>query len=104
MLDDPCAVAARGVRVTAVELAGRVHGRRDPAGPPGLRQRTAAELPPDSVELERRPLFGQAAFRRFERELPYTTGQYVDMLIDWRHDGPGTAVQGARVAEIVRRT
>jgi len=54
--------------------------RWDPATQPGFRLPAAAEMPEDSQELDRSGHFGQAVFRRWERELRYSTGAYLDVL------------------------
>jgi hypothetical protein len=48
--------------------------------PPGLRLPPAEAIPQDSEELDRSGRFGPAAFRRYERELAYTTAAYLDVL------------------------
>jgi SAM-dependent methyltransferase len=55
----------------------------DPATPPGLRLRPAADIPRDSDEIDRSGRFGPAVFRRYERELTYTTRQYLDVLLTY---------------------
>ncbi|MGW3247106.1 class I SAM-dependent methyltransferase [Streptomyces sp. NPDC001070] len=57
--------------------------RFDPATPPGLRQAAAAEIPMDSEETDRSGRFGPALFHRYERELPYTTTEYLDLLLSY---------------------
>ena len=54
--------------------------RWDPATPPGLRLPVATAIPQDSAELDRSGLFGAAVFRRYEWDLAYATGAYLDVL------------------------
>ena len=54
--------------------------RWDPATKPGLRLPAAAGIPEDSQELDRSGRFGPAVFRRWERELSYSTDAYLDLL------------------------
>ncbi|GAA0376801.1 class I SAM-dependent methyltransferase [Microbispora corallina] len=58
--------------------------RFDPATPPGLRLRPAAEIPyDDDGELERSGRFGPPVFRRHEWELSYSTAEYLDLLLTY---------------------
>jgi SAM-dependent methyltransferase len=57
--------------------------RWDTHTPAGLRLLAAAEIPEDSEELDRSGRFGRAAFRRYERELSYTTAAYRDLLLTY---------------------
>ncbi|WUH99669.1 class I SAM-dependent methyltransferase [Spirillospora sp. NBC_00431] len=52
----------------------------DPSTPPGLQLPSAADVPSDSEELDRSGRFGPAIFRRYERELTYSTVAYLDLL------------------------
>ncbi|PSK95854.1 methyltransferase family protein [Murinocardiopsis flavida] len=54
--------------------------RFDPATPPGLRLRPAADILEDRAEPPGSERFGPAEFRRYEWELTYTTGEYLDLL------------------------
>ncbi|WP_273699431.1 class I SAM-dependent methyltransferase [Actinomadura graeca] len=54
--------------------------RFDPSTPPGLRLLAATEIPQNRDELDRSNRFGPAVFRRYERELTYSTGDYLDLL------------------------
>jgi SAM-dependent methyltransferase len=54
--------------------------RWDPATPPGLRLPGAADVPFDSAELDRSGRFGPAVFRRYEWDVTYPTGAYLDVL------------------------
>jgi protein-L-isoaspartate O-methyltransferase len=54
--------------------------RWDPATPPGLRLLAAGSIPRDGAELDRSGRFGPATFRRYERDIPYTTASYLDVL------------------------
>lgn len=57
--------------------------RFDPATPPGLRPRASSLVPADSGETDRSGRFGPAVFHRYERELPYTTAEYLDLLLSY---------------------
>jgi SAM-dependent methyltransferase len=57
--------------------------RWDPATPPGLRLQSAAEIPMDASELERSGRFGPAVFHRYEWEVSYSTGDYLDLLLTY---------------------
>ncbi|MFI9724160.1 methyltransferase domain-containing protein [Streptomyces sp. NPDC052396] len=54
--------------------------RFDPSTPPGLRLPPATEIPEDHTELDASGRFGPALFRRYERELTYSTREYLDLL------------------------
>lgn len=54
--------------------------RFDPATPPGLRQQTAPEIPADPEDL---PGFAPPQFHRYEWEQPYSTAQYLDLLLTY---------------------
>ncbi|MCW2873619.1 class I SAM-dependent methyltransferase [Actinacidiphila oryziradicis] len=54
--------------------------RFDPATPPGLRLRGAAEIPEDHEEIDCSSRFGPAAFHRYEREITYSTQEYLAVL------------------------
>lgn len=55
-----------------------VYERFDPATPPGLRPRAAAEVPPDDPGASDR--FGPPAYRRAEWTVTYRTADYLDLL------------------------
>jgi SAM-dependent methyltransferase len=57
--------------------------RFDPATPPGLRQQPASDISEDDRELASSGRFGPAKFHRYEWELPYTTAEYVDLLLTY---------------------
>jgi hypothetical protein len=57
--------------------------RFDPATPPGLRLHAAREIPEDDRELTSSGRFGPAGFHRYEWELPYSTGEYLDLLLTY---------------------
>ncbi|MEU4092229.1 class I SAM-dependent methyltransferase [Streptomyces sp. NPDC026673] len=92
-----CADALRPGGVLAVVSTHHVYGgsraffadvqecyeRFDPATPPGLRLRPAAAIPTGSEETDRSGRFGPARFHRYERELPYTTAEYLDLLLSY---------------------
>jgi SAM-dependent methyltransferase len=52
----------------------------DPATPAGLRLTPAVKIPFDSTETDQSGRFGAAVFRRYEWELPYPSGRYLDLL------------------------
>jgi SAM-dependent methyltransferase len=52
-----------------------------PAG--GVTLPTAAEIPSSSEELDRSGRFGPAVFRRYERDLSYTTASYIEVLLTY---------------------
>ena len=54
--------------------------RWDPATPPGLRLQPSEEIPRDSEEIDRSGRFGPVSFRRYERDLAYSTEAYLDLL------------------------
>jgi SAM-dependent methyltransferase len=54
--------------------------RWDPATPPALRLPPAGAIPQSSAELDRSGRFGPATFRRYERDLSYSTAAYLDVL------------------------
>ena len=54
--------------------------RWDPATPPGLRQQSADDVPAAIDEVDSDPRFLPAVRRRYEQEISYTTGQYLDLL------------------------
>jgi SAM-dependent methyltransferase len=57
--------------------------RWDPDTPAGLRLVTAEEIPDSSDELDQSPRFGPAVFRRYERDLSYTTASYLEVLLTY---------------------
>jgi SAM-dependent methyltransferase len=52
--------------------------RWDPATPPGLRLLPADEIPTDAEDV--RPWFAAPTFHRYERDIPSTTAEYLDLL------------------------
>jgi len=52
----------------------------DPATPVGLRLTPATKIPFDSTEIDQSGRFSAAVFRRYEWELSYPCGQYLDLL------------------------
>ncbi|GII88324.1 methyltransferase type 11 [Sphaerisporangium siamense] len=54
--------------------------RFDPSTPKGLRLSDASAVAKDGRELDESPLFGPVRFFRYERDITYTTGQYLDVL------------------------
>lgn len=57
--------------------------RFDPATPPGLRLQPARDIPEDDQELIPSGRFGLPTFHRYERELPYSTADYLDLLLTY---------------------
>jgi SAM-dependent methyltransferase len=57
--------------------------RFDPSTPPGLRLVTAGDIPEDDRELVSSGRFGPASFHRYEWELPYSTAEYLDVLLTY---------------------
>ncbi|WP_128818273.1 class I SAM-dependent methyltransferase [Streptomyces sp. S063] len=60
----------------------RCYERFDPATPPGLRPPAAGEVDnaDHAEEVARSGRFGRTVFRRYERDLTYTTAEYLDVL------------------------
>lgn len=54
--------------------------RWDPATPPGLSLSPASSIAPLCDSVDDDPRFGEPIFRRFERDLRYTTAEYLDVL------------------------
>jgi SAM-dependent methyltransferase len=59
------------------------YARWDPSTPAGFRLPAAADIPPDSDELDRSGPFGPATFRRYEWEQSYSTASYRDLLLTY---------------------
>jgi SAM-dependent methyltransferase len=57
--------------------------RFDPSAPPGLRLEGARDIPEDDRELTSSERFGPASFYRYEWELPYSTADYLDLLLTY---------------------
>jgi SAM-dependent methyltransferase len=55
--------------------------RFDPETPAGLRLPRAADVPLDAEELS--PHFDSPIFRRYEWQQPYTTAEYIDVLLTY---------------------
>ncbi|NEB41777.1 class I SAM-dependent methyltransferase [Streptomyces sp. SID14515] len=60
----------------------RCYERFDPATPPGLRPPATGEVDNSdhAEEVARSGRFGDTVFRRYERDLTYTTAEYLDVL------------------------
>ncbi|MBO2449155.1 methyltransferase domain-containing protein [Actinomadura barringtoniae] len=71
--------AAGGSEALFAEIQ-ECYERFDPSTPPGLRLRPAAQIPQDAEEIDRSSRFGPAVFRRYERDLAYSTADYLDVL------------------------
>ncbi|NUS12140.1 MAG: GNAT family N-acetyltransferase [Streptomyces sp.] len=65
--------------------AQRCYERFDPDTPPGLRPPRASEVDGSdhAVEVARSRRFGPTLFRRYERDLTYTTAEYLDLLMTY---------------------
>jgi len=61
----------------------RCYERWDPATPPGLRLRAAADVPHGCEEISGSGSFGDVAIRRYEHEQRYTAQQYRDLLLTY---------------------
>jgi SAM-dependent methyltransferase len=61
----------------------KCYERFDPSTPPGLRLEGARDIPEDDRELTSSGRFGPATFRRYEWELPYSTADYLDVLLTY---------------------
>jgi SAM-dependent methyltransferase len=61
----------------------KCYERFDPATPPGLRLEAARDIPEDDRELTSSGRFGPASFYRYEWELPYSTADYLDLLLTY---------------------
>ncbi|MEV8505563.1 class I SAM-dependent methyltransferase [Actinoplanes sp. NPDC051475] len=57
--------------------------RFDPATPPDLRLEEASTIPEDDTELVQSRRFGPATFHRYEWEQPYSTAEYLDVLLTY---------------------
>ena len=63
--------------------AQRCYKRWDPGTPPGLRLTPAADIPFDRAQFGASGRFGDVVFRRYERELTYSTREYRDLLLTY---------------------
>jgi SAM-dependent methyltransferase len=74
----------------------RCYERFDPDTPPGLRPPRAADIDGSdhAEEVARSGRFGPTVFRRYERELTYTTSRYLDLL--WTYSGHRALPEPAR--------
>lgn len=61
----------------------KCYERFDPSTPPGLRLEGARDIPEDDRELTSSGRFGPASFRRYEWEFPYSTADYLDVLLTY---------------------
>ncbi|WP_097260036.1 class I SAM-dependent methyltransferase [Streptomyces sp. TLI_55] len=57
--------------------------RWDPATPPGLLLKEAAEIPTRAEEFERCPRFENVTVTRYFQEITYTTDAYLDVLLTY---------------------
>jgi SAM-dependent methyltransferase len=62
------------------DAAQSCYERWDPATPPGLRVQPAYAIPPANDEADESPLFTPATRLRYERDVTYTTEEYVALL------------------------
>jgi SAM-dependent methyltransferase len=58
----------------------RCYERWDPATATGPRLPPAHKVASETDEIDRSGLFGPVEFRRYERDRPYTTAEYLDVL------------------------
>lgn len=58
----------------------RCYARWDPTTATGFRVPPADDIASESGEIDRSGLFGPVTFKRYERDRPYTTAQYLDVL------------------------
>lgn len=61
----------------------KCYERFDPSTPPGLRLEAARDIVEDDRELTASKRFGPARFSRYEWELPYSTADYLDLLLTY---------------------
>jgi SAM-dependent methyltransferase len=76
-------VATHHVAGGSEEFFAEVQGcyeRFDPSTRPGLRLARAEDIPEDREETDRSGRFGPAVFHRYEREITYSTQQYLAVL------------------------
>ncbi|GAB2887861.1 class I SAM-dependent methyltransferase [Streptomyces deserti] len=64
-------------------LAQACYERWDPATPPGLRLRDAAEVSTDTIELTGSPDFAKVTVARHEQDIAYSAGEYLDVLLTY---------------------
>lgn len=75
----------------------RCYERWDPQTPPGVRQPAPGEVP--HADLGAGGRFGQASYRRYEREIAYSTEEYRDLLLTYSgHRAMNAEAQGALLA------
>lgn len=80
-----------------------LYERFDPSTPPGLRLAGAPDIPQDDRELTSSERFGPASFYRYEWELPYSTADYLDLLLTYSgHRALPDAQQSALLNSIAR--
>ncbi|MBL7260112.1 class I SAM-dependent methyltransferase [Paractinoplanes lichenicola] len=81
----------------------KLYERFDPSTPPGLRLESARDIPQDARELTSSERFGPASFYRYEWELPYSTADYLDLLLTYSgHRALPDARQRALLSSIAR--
>ena len=81
----------------------KCYERFDPATPPGLRLEAARDIPKDDRELTSSGRFGPAGFSRYEWELPYSTADYLDLLLTYSgHRALPNAQQSALLNSIAQ--
>lgn len=81
----------------------KCYERFDPSTPPGLRLETARDIPEDDRELTSSGRFGPASFHRYEWELPYSTAEYLDLLLTYSgHRALPNGQQSALLSSIAR--
>ncbi|MEV7621716.1 class I SAM-dependent methyltransferase [Actinoplanes sp. NPDC089786] len=81
----------------------KLYERFDPSTPPALRLEGAQDIPEDDRELTSSERFGPASFYRYEWELPYSTADYLDLLLTYSgHRALPAAQQSALLNSIAR--
>jgi len=82
--------------------AQRCYERWDPATPPGLRLPAAEAVASDIDEVDRSPLFGPPARRRYERTITYSAVEYLDVLSTYAGHRALTPEQRSSCTAVVR--
>jgi SAM-dependent methyltransferase len=75
----------------------------DPATPPRLRLSSADAIPKDSAELKQSGRFEEAVFRRYEWDQPYTTAEYLALLLTYSGHRALPPVPRAGLLECIRQ-
>jgi SAM-dependent methyltransferase len=70
----------RGGSVAFFAQAQDCYQRWDPATPPDEQLQPASQIPTGTDEVDRSPSFESAVRRRYERDIAYTSAEYLDVL------------------------